>query len=280
MKIAVLGLGRMGHAVAHRLLDGGHELTVWNRSPGKADELVAAGATEARTAADAVSAVEVALSSLANDDAVRGLALGEGGIRQAVGSRTYGDMSTISPSLSAELGRSFERFVALPIVGAPQAVREGRATYLAGGPAETVDGLGPVLETLGGNVKRYARPELASTAKLSVNLMLLAGIASLAESFTVGRAGGLGDEELVDLLYDSPVVAPGLKNRFRALLAGSGPMWWTTALAAKDARLAIGAAGRKAQRLRVATAVRDVFEAAVLAGHEDEDIIAIAHLYE
>jgi 3-hydroxyisobutyrate dehydrogenase-like beta-hydroxyacid dehydrogenase len=280
MKIAVLGLGRMGQAFAHRLGEGGHDLAVWDRSPGKADELVEAGATEAASPDEAIASADVAISSLANDEAVRAVALGAGGIRSAIGSRPYVDVSTISPSLSGELGRDFDRFVALPVLGAPQAVRAGEATYLAGGAPETIDQLQPVLESLGGRVKRFARPELASTAKVSVNLLLLSGLAILAEGFTVGRAGGLTDDELDDLLRDSAVVAPGLKNRFDAVLHGSGPVWWTTVLGAKDVGLATDLAASAGHQLRLGPVVRDAYQAAADAGFAGEDVAAVASLYE
>jgi len=128
MKIAVLGLGRMGHAICERLLEGGHHLTVWTRSNGKADQLLERGALQVETIDDAVASAEVAITSLANDDAVCQTALGEGGIHDAIGDGTYVDCSTISPSLSAQLGERFTRFVALPVLGAPQAVRSGEAT--------------------------------------------------------------------------------------------------------------------------------------------------------
>jgi 3-hydroxyisobutyrate dehydrogenase len=279
MKIAVLGLGRMGSAVAHRLLDGGHDLTVWNRSGGRGDDLVSAGATEADGPLGAVDGVDLAISSLAADDAVRELTLGDGGILAAMGSRPYVDASTISPRLSGELAERSTSFVAMPILGAPQAVREGRASYLAGGRAAVVDELQPVLDSLGGRVTRYELPAQASTAKLAVNLMLLAGVATVAEALAVGRSGGLSDEQLTELLGDSPMLAPGLKNRFDALVEGCGPTWWTTVLAAKDAGLAADAVGGHGDGLRLAPVVRDLFQAAADAGFDDDDIIAVADLY-
>ncbi|HEX3564009.1 MAG TPA: NAD(P)-dependent oxidoreductase [Acidimicrobiales bacterium] len=279
MKVAVLGLGRMGQAVAHRLQEGGHDLTVWNRTQGRAGDLVAAGAIEADSPGEAVAAVDLAISSLANDDAVRALALGAHGLVAQVGSRPYVDASTISPDLSSELAASSPHFVALPILGAPQAVREGQATYLAGGDTEVIDQLQPVLESLGGRLKRFDRPEKASTAKLAVNLLLLSGIAAVAEALAVGRAGELTDDQLVDLLGESPMLAPGMKNRFQGLVEGSGPTWWTTVLAAKDARLATEVAQGRGKELRLASVVHDLYQEAAEKGFDHEDIIAVANLY-
>jgi len=89
----------MGQAVAARLMGGGHDVVVWNRSPGKAGKVVAAGGWEAHSIAEAVSGREVVVTSLANDDAVRGVALGDGGIRSAIGPEAvYADCSTVSRS--------------------------------------------------------------------------------------------------------------------------------------------------------------------------------------
>lgn len=279
MKVAVLGLGRMGQAVAQRLVDGGHDVVVWNRSKGKAEELVAKGAKQAGELPEAVEAAEVVLTSLADDDAVRGVALGEPGVRSAIGDRTYVDASTVSPSLSAELDVAFDRFAALPILGAPQAVSAGKAIYLAGGDEAVLDTLGPVLGSLGGQLKRYGRPALATAGKLAVNLLLLSGVATLAEALAVGRAGGLTNEELTDLLCDSPMLAAGLHNRLQAVVDGTGPTWWTTTLAAKDARLAAAVGEDAGTRLGLADRLVELYEAAADAGHQDDDMVAVAALY-
>ena len=281
MKIAVLGLGNMGRALSERLLEGGHHVTVWNRSERRADALVEAGATGADTPAAAVTSAEVVITSLANDDAVREVAQGEGGILSALGDRTYVDCSTISPGLSAELAAAVPRFVALPILGAPQAVRSGAAVYLAGGAAESVDGIRPVLATLSEQVRSYPRPEMASAAKLAANLLLLSGIATLAEAFTVARAGGLGDAELTDLLAESALVAPAIRNRFRTILEGSGPTWWSTELGAKDARLATESVrAQDSTRLWIGPVLRDLYQAAADAGFRHDDVAFVARIYD
>ena len=279
MRIAVLGLGRMGIAVATRLQEGGHELKVWNRSSGRAKDLVANGATEAVSPKEAAAGAEVVISSLANDDAVRDVTTGSQGVLREIGQRTYVDASTISTALSAELADTSKHFVAMPILGAPQAVREGKATYLAGGVAGRLDALTPVLESLGGPVKHYDRPVMATAAKLAVNLLLLSGIVTVAEALTVGRSGGLSDDQLGDLLGTSPMLAAGLKNRLEGIIDGAGPTWWTTTLAAKDARLAGEAAKGSAKDLPIAAAVQEAFQAAVDSGYGSEDIIAVANLY-
>jgi 3-hydroxyisobutyrate dehydrogenase len=279
MDVAVLGMGRMGRAIAGKVLDGGHRVAVWNRSPGKAGEIVAAGAREAPSVADAASGADVVITMLANDDAVRTVALGA--LRSSIGGRsTYVDCSTVSPGLSAELAEAFPgRFVAMPVVGSPAAVAAGKAVLLAGGDAGVVDRLGPVVASLSDTVRRYDTAQLAIAAKLATNLLLLSEVVALAESFAVGRSGGLRDDQLRDLLGASPVLPAGLTNRFEDVLTGSQEGWWATALGAKDAGLALDLARAAEVELPAARAVRQRYEDAASSGLHDADIAAVTQLY-
>ncbi len=280
MRIAVLGMGRMGRAVAERLLDGGHDLVVWNRTPGKSPELLEKGAQEAGCVASAVSDVEVAITSLANDDAVRDVALGDGGIRSSLADgAVYVDASTISPDLCRDLDGEFSRFAAMPILGSPAAVSAGQAVYLLGGDANVAAAVEPIMRSLADKVRRYGSPPLASTAKLAVNLLLLDAVVALAESFTVGRAGGLSDDQLRELLGDSPMVPPGLANRFDGVLTGHQEPWWSSVLGAKDARLAVGVVAAEGGELPLTATAQRLYEKAASSGFSDADIAAVTQLY-
>jgi 3-hydroxyisobutyrate dehydrogenase len=276
--IAVLGLGNMGRALAARLLSGGHRVTVWNRSPGKAAEVVALGAREARDLPDAVRGSVVVLTMLANDDAVRTVALGD--VRASIDDEAvYVDCSTVSPELSGELAAAFPgRFLALPILGNPAAVRAGEAVLLAGGDSGVVERLHPVLAALSPTIRRYDTAPLAGTAKLATNLLLLSEVVALAEAFAVGRSGGLSDDQLRQLLGGRPRVE-GIRNRFEGILTGRQEAWWSTALGAKDAGLAVDVAQHAGVELPDATAVRRRFEAAASSGWSDADIAAVTRLY-
>lgn len=276
MDIAVLGMGKMGRALAGRLIDGGHRVRVWNRTKGRAGQLVSAGAEEAQSIAAAVDGVDVVVTMLADDAAVRAVALGE--LRPLMGSATvYVDCSTVSPALSGALSEGFaDRFVAMPVLGSPAAVGAGQAVLLVGGAADRIDRLGPMIDSLSETVRRYDTAPLALTAKLTNNMLLLSGVVALAEAFAVGRSGGLRDDQLRDLLATS--VAPGLRNRFDSVLAGSPEGWWTVVLGAKDAGLAIETARAAGVELPSAEVVRQLYEA-VATGHADADIAFVTDLY-
>ena len=279
MDTAVLGMGHMGSALAARLLESGHQVVVWNRSKGRADEIVSAGGREAPTVADAVRGAGVVITMLANDDAVRDVALRE--LRSAIDEVTlYVDCSTVSPSLSGELAAAFPgRFVAMPVLGSPAAVRAGQAVLLPGGDRAVVDRLAPLISALSPNTHRYETPQLASTAKLSSNLLLLSQMVALSESFAVGRCGGLSEDQLRELLGASPLVAPGIENRFDAILTGSQDGWWSTALGAKDAGLAIDIARERRVDLPEAQAVLRQYEKAAASGLDRADVAAVTRLY-
>jgi len=279
VRISVLGMGRMGESIALRLLAGGHQVTVWNRSPGKAAEPVARGATEVRSVAEAAAGADAVITSLANDDAVRALVLGEGGLAGRLGGAVYIDASTISPALSAELAGAIDAFVAMPVLGNPEAVRAGTALYLLGGPAPVLERVEPVVAALTSATRRYRTAPMASAAKLASNLLLLDAVVALAESFTVARAGGLSDDEIRDLLGESPMVAPGVRNRFAAILGHGEASWWTIALGGKDARLAAELARSAGARLPLTEAAYQRYQDAVAAGLGERDIAAIGDLY-
>ncbi len=120
---------------------------------------------------------------------------------------------------------------------------------------------------------------LAITAKLVTNLLLLSEVVALAESFAVGRSGGLSDDQLRDLLSASPVVAPGLRNRFEGVLTGSQEGWWSTVLGAKDAGLALDIARGADVELPAAQVVQRLYEKAASSGLDDADIAAVTELY-
>lgn len=279
-RVTVLGMGRMGRAIAMRLLRTGHEVTVWNRSPTDTTALTTAGACVVGSVPEAVSSGEVVITALADDAAVRAVALGDHGVCTALGAHSvYADCSTVSPATSDLLEAQCARFVAVPVLGGPAAVEEGTAIYLAGGDPGVISALHPVLASLSPNVRRFRSARLASCAKVASNLLLLTGVVALAEAVTVARAGGLSDDEVRELFASSPLVAPALANRFERVLAGSVDGWWTVPLGAKDAGLAVDIAGRAGAEVPLIALVRDILARAGASGLEDADVAAVSRLY-
>ena len=277
--VAVLGLGRMGRAVAERLLDGGFDVTVWNRSPGRTDGLVDQGASVAGSVAEAVGSVQVVVTFVADDGALRDIGMRDDGVLAHLGDRWWVDMSTVSAELSGLLAGRCDRFGSMPVLGRPDALRAGEATLLLGARQDLQERIGSIVAALSPKVLRFPEPPLAAAAKLATNSVLLSGITALAEAFAIGRAGGLDTAQLRALFQGSPVVAAALANRFDAVLEGEGDAWWTVELGHKDARLALELADAGGVALPLVTTVRERFDQARSAGLADEDIAAVTRLY-
>lgn len=282
MRLAVLGMGRMGRAVAERLLGGGHEVAVWNRTAGRCDDLLTRGAREAATPAAAAVESEATFTSLADDAAVRAVVTGHGGVAAGVGDGVLIDTSTVSPATTADLAEAVGgRMLASPILGSPTAVLSGDAGYLIGGPRELYDRLAPAYDVLvqaGRRVYVGESAGVATTLKLLSNYLLMSGIAALAEAVATAQAVGLSDELIGDYLGQLPLVAPALRNRLEDIISGDHDGWFSTTLGAKDVRLAEDLARSHGVELPLADAVRQRFEEAVAQGWANADIGAVVEL--
>ena len=285
MQIAVLGMGRMGRAVAGRLLDGAHDVVVWNRSPDKAGDVVEKGAREASSPTEAVRGAEVVVTSLTADDAVLEIVEhgGENGAPLASGfgpETVLAEMSTVSPETSERVSKATEnRSLASPILGAPAAVSSGQASYLVAGPRTYFDRLEPVYSSLSDHVQYFGDDVKAPLEmKLLANYLLLSGIAVLGEMVPLAQAVGLPDDVLRNFLESSPLVAPALRNRLGALLSGEHEAWFTTTLGAKDVRLAVEMANRHGLELPIAKVVEGRYEQAGDAGYAEADLTAVSEL--
>lgn len=290
MRASVLGMGSMGREVARVLLGQGHDVTVWNRTAGKADDLVKLGAADlsGKEPTEAVRGSEVLLTSLSDDEAVRSVLL-DGGVAAAVAKGSEGgsggvvvvEMSTVSPGTTRELADAVGKgcFVASPILGAPQAVAKRQAGYLVAGPLAAVERLGKLFDSLSERHRYVGEdPGRALELKILANNLLLSGLAVLAEVVATGQALGMGDDLLLGFLRESPLVAPGLLNRVDDVASGDHEGWFTTALGAKDVRLASELASAEGIRLPVTEEVLRRYEQAAASGYGSLDIAAVVEL--
>jgi 3-hydroxyisobutyrate dehydrogenase len=275
MRIAVMGLGSMGSALAERLLDEGHDLEVWNRSPARAAAFE--GRAVLLDSPDAATADAVVVS-LADDASVTAVAAPDGDARAAWAGRLVVNASTVAPSTEAELAARYgERFVAAPILGAPHAVRSGQARWIVGGPEQARTALAPLWDVFATTTVAGQEPERAAVVKLLSNQMLLAGLGVVAETVRLGRAAGVEDTALTDLLRESPMLPPGLLNRVDGLVDPQHAGWFTSPLAAKDLTHALGLAPAS-ETFPVTTGARDAYRQVAEDGWADVDVTALVEL--
>jgi 3-hydroxyisobutyrate dehydrogenase len=215
-KVAILGTGKMGGAMARRLASSGFDVTVWNRTPARAEELHVGRV--AATPAEAARDADVVISSLTNDAAVRDVYLGEAGVLQSAAGKLLIDASTAGPQVADELGREADahgaRLLEAPVVGSVPAVESGKLLILVGGDRADLEQARPVLERLG-EVHYVGERANAQRLKLIANSMLGITTAAAAELLAAGTAVGLDREQVFSILLR---FAPGLAARERGFL--------------------------------------------------------------
>src|SRR5579863_3893343 len=285
MKIAFVGLGNMGTPMARSLLRAGHDVTVWNRTTGKADLLKSDGAKVAHSIAEAAKGAELAITMLADDYAVESSVLHSNTIIDNLHEgATHISMSTISVALSRRLAEEHakrgHKYMAAPVFGRPDAAASGKLFIAAAGDKEVVEHCRPVLEALGQKMFVLGdKPEMANVVKLSGNFLIASVIESLGEAIALARKYGIDPHAYVDFLTNSLFSAPVYKT-YGGLIADERytPPGFKMRLGLKDVRLALAAAEAVDAPLPVASLIRDHMLTALARGMEAVDWSATAKL--
>ena len=270
--VAVVGLGAIGGRIAARLLETGHGVTVWNRTPGKAEPLVAAGATLAGSPEEAARGAEAVITCLADPDALLDVVGGPDGIARGIGGGTLIEMSTVGPEaihrLAAELPAGAGLLDA-PVLGSLGEAEEGTFLVFAGGPEDLVAKWVPLLEALGTPI--HVGPlGTGASAKLVANATLVATLTALGEVVALADGLGLSRDGTFRVLGSTPLAAQA--DRRRSALEGGGfPLRFRLELARKDARLIADAAEAAGVHPRVLAAAAGWFAEADEAGLGDRD---------
>jgi 3-hydroxyisobutyrate dehydrogenase len=274
MRVAFLGLGRMGVAMARHVLDAGHELVVWNRTPGKGGELVAAGASEAKSPADAAEGADAVVLMLFGPDSVRDVLPAV--VREGL---LIIDSTTIGPDAAREFGKlaaaSGARYVDAPVAGSVGPASEGTLGVLAGCDEADWADAEKLLHLWGdpARVRRVGPVGTGSALKLVVNQGIGVLAAGLGETLRLSTELGLERTMVLDVLGAG---AYGWTlNQKRSMLEASdySGTQFSVDLLAKDLDLAVRAA-RDAE-LEVTRAVLDAARKTIDAGHSGEDYAAI-----
>lgn len=284
MKIAFLGLGPMGAHMAARLIDAGHELSVWNRSPDKAAPLASRGARVAATPKDAAGGAELAITSVANDAAVRDVTLGRDGLAEGLGrGAIHVSTSTISVDLARELEAAHREkgqdFVSATVLGRPPAAEAGKLYVMAAGQRAALDKVKPVLERLGQRTFEVgAQPWQSNLVKLSANFMIFSTIEQFAELFALNEKAGIAPATVFDVLSNSFCSGPVHVNYGRMILEGAfSPPGGAMKLGAKDNELILKAGEAFGAPLPMASLLRDRFIASFARGEGDLDFCALSN---
>jgi 3-hydroxyisobutyrate dehydrogenase-like beta-hydroxyacid dehydrogenase len=275
-KIAFLGLGMMGSLMATRLIEAGHDLTVWDRTEEKTKALVDRGANAATSPAEAAVRVEVAVTMLANPQVLERVVF-EGGLARALGpGQVLMDMSTVGPD---EIRSVRERVpegvivVDAPVRGSVPEATGGKLDIFVGTTDEGFEHVRAILESLG-TVHHVGGPGAGAAAKMVTNAALGAAIAAVGEALSLGEIFGLDRSVVLDVLADSPV-GPTARAKRANIESDTYPPSFKLSLALKDMRLVTEAAIGAGRDLKLANASRAWLDEAAQAGAGDLDFSAV-----
>jgi 3-hydroxyisobutyrate dehydrogenase-like beta-hydroxyacid dehydrogenase len=285
MRVAFVGLGQMGSAMAERLLNAGHTLIVYNRTAARAEPLVARGATRAPTPAEAVREADVVFTMLADDASVEHLVFETDGILGALrAGAVHVGSSTVSVACAQRLtvahGQTGQTYVSAPVFGRPDAARAGNLFIAAAGPDDALDLLQPLFDAMGQRTYRFgATASAANVVKLAGNFMISSTIEALGEAFSLVRKSGVDVQAFAALLTTSSFTGPVHRTYSALLLEGDDDVaGFPARLALKDLRLIIGAAEAVDVPMPFASLVRDAFVSAIARGYAEHDVSVLGRV--
>lgn len=284
MKIAFLGLGIMGSRMSERLIRAGHDLTVWNRSAGKAEALKTLGAKEAASPKEAAAGTEIAITMLADPASVEEVALGKSGLLEGLNAGAiYIDMTTVSPATSRRLGEAAGRkgiaFLDAPVTGSKPAAASGELVLMVGGENSTLDRARPVLQLMSKKIVHMGPIGAGSLMKLVNNLSMAGAMAAFSEAFILGKRGGLSEEGIIEVLTAGALSSPLLRLKGEAILKRNFEPLFSLKHMAKDVHLAVEESEAEKLEAPIMRLLDRLFTEARKQGLDDEDYAALIKLY-
>ena len=270
MKLGFIGLGDMGSLIVPRLMAAGHTVTGWNRTRSKpeVDELIKAGMAWADTPAKVAAESDVTFSCLTDGNAVKACTTGKDGVLEGLAKGgIHIDMSTINPEVTRECAKAFDAqgriFLDGPISGSPVTVKAGQASIMIGGDKAAFDKVADMLTAIGPKVTYIGPSSMATTMKISVNLLLMVEIICFGEAVALAEKGGVRREAAVDAILKSVAASPVIGYRGPFILEGNMPKkpLADVTLQQKDMILALDLARRLGQPTPLAAAANEMMNA-------------------
>ncbi|MEI2772263.1 MAG: NAD(P)-dependent oxidoreductase [Candidatus Competibacter sp.] len=281
--IGFIGLGSMGRPMANNLLAAGFDLRIYNRTPGKAVDLIASGARAVATPVEAVVPGGIVVTMVANDAALEAVTLGVEGIASGLGSGgVHLSMSTVSPQLARRLAdvhrEHGSHYVAAPVLGRPAAAAAGKLFILLSGSTEAKERVASLLAVMGQATRDLGDdPTQGHVAKLAANFMILSLVEVYAEVLTFAEKNGIGRQDMAQLFGDTILNVP-LFHLYGELLARENyaSPGFRLALGLKDIELILATGALSRTPTPVADLVHNRLLTAVAKGRSELDVTALA----
>jgi 2-hydroxy-3-oxopropionate reductase len=283
--VGFVGLGVMGRPMARNLLRAGHRLVGWNRSPGPAAELAAAGATVARTPAELAAAAPVVLTMLPDLPQVEEVLSQDGGLLAGMGrGSVLVVMGTVSPVGVRELGARLEpagvSVVDAPVSGGDVGAEQATLSIMVGGRPEDVARVRPLLQAMGGTVDHLGPLGAGQLAKACNQIVVAATLTALSEALVLARLGGLDAGRVFAVLAGGLAGSRVLEVKGPKLLGGDFRPGGAAAFQHKDLGFALAAARAEGVALPLTALVDQLFGAAVSNGLGDDDHSVVVRVLE
>jgi 3-hydroxyisobutyrate dehydrogenase-like beta-hydroxyacid dehydrogenase len=281
MRVAFLGLGIMGHAMATNLAKAGHEVTVWNRTPGKLVE----GAGVAPTPAAAAQNAEVVWMCVSDTAAVEKILFGPEGVEQSLtDGMIIADSSTISPSATVKFSERVRSrgvaYVDAPMTGSKIGAGNGTLIFMVGGDEATIDRLNPLFAAMGKKIFRMGETGKGQATKLSMNLQIALIYEGFAEALTLATKLGVDSRQLVSLIEATMVRSGVVEYKAPFVLQRDFTPNFPLRLMHKDILLTLEAAKEARVKLPALETVEEIYELATEEGQQDLDYAATLTLLE
>lgn len=284
MKIAFIGLGRMGTEMARRVLGAKHEVAVYNRTPGKTQELASAGAKSVATIKDAATFGDAVITMLADDAALRDVANQNGGLLASLpkaGVHICAGTHSVAAiqELKAAHAKAGHVMIASPILGRPEAVAGGTASTVVAGPADATARLRPIFDAIARRVfEAGADPAAAAAIKIANNFVLGCAMEAMGEAFALVEKSGGAPGLFYDVMTDALFACPAYQVYGKIIAERSyDTVGFTTRLGLKDANLALSAGESLGVPLPSGGVWRDRLIGAIAHGDGDRDWAVVAH---
>jgi 3-hydroxyisobutyrate dehydrogenase-like beta-hydroxyacid dehydrogenase len=283
--VGLIGLGLMGHPMGANLLKAGHELTVWNRTSSRGDDLVAQGAKRAATPRELAATSEVVLTIVSDPPALESVLWGESGVFAGLkrGSVII-ESSTVSPALEKRAALSAAaqgaEFLEAPVTGGTWGAEKGELVFMVGGEASTLKRVEPVLGAMGKKWFHLGPIGAGQTVKLAMNLLLDVQVEAFAEALALVTHAGVPGQSLFEVMQSSMGRSGVLDLKGANMLKGEYKPSFPLRLMHKDIGLALDLGNQLGVPLPAAAASREVLNAVKGAMTEDVDFSALATFWK
>ena len=283
MKLGFIGLGAMGAPMARNLLEAGHELAVWNRSPERVDPLVEAGARRADSPQDAAFGTRATILMLTNAEAAQEVLFGEEGVVKGLPAGAaiinMGTIGTVATTKIAKtLGDLGFRMLDAPVTGSTPVAAAGELTIMVGGDEQTFEEFEPVLEAMGKNILHLGEVGSGARMKLINNLILGANMAALSEGLALGEAAGIPVEKQLEVLLGGGATSGVAQRKGKNVISRSYEPQFKLSHELKDLYYALELGRDLEDPLPITAVVSQVYNAG-MSEHAEEDLSAVAEIY-